>query len=271
MCSLPAAGSDLGELAAPLRAAPDRSAVLCDIDGTLAPIVRDPSDAGVPAEARELLRSLSREYALVACISGRRASQARRLVGLEELTYAGNHGLELLAPEEIEPRVDPALGHRGAAAASFVARLDWEHLRMLGLRLEDKGPIQAIHWRRAPDEEVAEQRARELAELVEEEGLVPHFGRKVLEVRPVASVDKGTAVRRLLGEVPARRALYGGDDLTDAQAFAALRAARDAGELEVAACVGVASEEAPPALVNGADVLVDGTTGFLAVLRALAT
>ena len=253
----------------PLRAEPRGSAILCDIDGTLAPIVTDPEAAAVPDEARRVLRDLARRYLLVACVSGRRASAARRLVGLDELVYAGNHGLELLAPGEIEPRLDPALGPRAAAAAGFAARLDWRALGSIGLRLEDKGPIQAIHWRGAADPEGAEQRAHEVAALAAEEGLVTHFGRMVLELRPTAEVHKGIAVRRLIAEVGASRALFGGDDRTDLDGFEALRELEGSGELERGVCVGVASEEGPAEIAAQADVVVSGTEGFLGLLRGL--
>ncbi len=253
----------------PLRANPGHGALLCDIDGTLAPIVDDPSAAAVPAETRELLRDLALRYRLVACISGRRASEARQMVGLGELTYAGNHGLELLGPGEVEPRLDPALGDRGGAAAGFAARLDWGRLSTLGLRLEDKGPIQAIHWRRATDAVAAEQRARAVGELASREGLVAHFGRKVLELRPLAEVHKGTATRRLLEAAGVSRALFGGDDATDRDAFAALRYLERAGTLEGAVCVAVASTEGPEEIQREADLVVSGVDGFLDLLRLL--
>ena len=70
----------------PLRADPAAGAILCDIDGTLAPIVTDPEAAEVPAEAQRVLTELAERYRLVACVSGRRASAARRMVGVEALT-----------------------------------------------------------------------------------------------------------------------------------------------------------------------------------------
>ncbi len=253
----------------PLRAEPRRSAILCDIDGTLAPIVEDPEAAAVPDEARAVLRALAGRYLLVACVSGRRASTARRLVGLGELAYAGNHGLELLAPGEAEPRLDPVVDRRGAAAAGFAARLDWRDLESYGLRLEDKGPIQAIHWRGAADVDLAEQRARRLAELGAEEGLVPHFGRMVLELRPTAEVHKGIAVRGLIRDAGASRAMFGGDDRTDLDAFAALRELERDGELDHAVCVGVSSAEGPAEIEAQAELVVSGTDGFLELLRGL--
>ena len=89
MSGAPGVGAGIAELLAPLRAEPGASAVLCDIDGTLAPIVPDPEDAAVPEETREVLRELAARFGLVACITGRRALEARWIVGVEELVYSG--------------------------------------------------------------------------------------------------------------------------------------------------------------------------------------
>jgi trehalose 6-phosphate phosphatase len=260
---------DADPIIQPLRADPGRAALLCDIDGTLAPIVDDPARAAVPEPTRAVLRSLAARYRLVACVSGRRASAARRMVAVEELTYLGNHGLERLEPGEIEPSLAPELGHRGSAASGFVSRLDPVDLDGCGLRLEDKGPIQAIHWRTAPDPELAEGRARELAALAAEQGLKPHFGRMVLELRPVDEVHKGTAVRSLLADSGVEAALFGGDDTTDLDAFATLEGMAESGELETAIRVAVASAEGPAELQRRADLVVDGPDGFLDLLRVL--
>ena len=97
------------EALAPLRADPERAAVLTDIDGTLAPIVERPELAAVPDGARAVLAELSGRFGIVGCVSGRRAAEARDLVGVEGIAYAGNHGLELLLPGDSEPRLDPSL------------------------------------------------------------------------------------------------------------------------------------------------------------------
>jgi trehalose 6-phosphate phosphatase len=257
------------QLIAPLREHPEVSAVICDIDGTLAPIVRDPGDAGVPPQTRDALRVVARRYALVACVSGRRALEARQLLGLDELAYAGNHGLELLRPGAGEAIVDPAIEGKTDAARSFV--LDREPVTGgAGMRLEDKGPIQALHWRAAADQETAERLAREIAAEARNAGLEPHWGRKVLEIRPAVPIDKGTAVHRLLDGCEVELALFAGDDRTDVDAFRALHSLAAAGDLRAAVCIGVASEEAPPELSAEADAMVPGTGGFLAVLGALA-
>ena len=85
----------------------------------------------------------------------------------------------------------------------------------------------------------------------------------------MATVDKGIAVRRLISESGSTAALYGGDDRTDLDAFAALRALEGDGTLGAGVCVGVASEEGPEEIRSEADLVVDGPDGFLDVLRAL--
>lgn len=250
---------------------PEASALLFDVDGTLAPIVARAEQAEVPEEVRGLLARLVERFALVACVSGRRALDARRLVGLEGLTYLGNHGYELLEPGAHEPEIDGAAASRAGLPAAFLAKLDGAELARLGLRSEDKGPIQALHWRGAPDERAAEARARELAAVAQAGGLVPRWGRKVLELRPIAGIDKGTAVHRLLvAHAPLAAALYAGDDRTDLDAFRALRRLAGSARLGAAVCVGVASDEGPAEIASEADVVVEGPDELAELLRELA-
>jgi trehalose 6-phosphate phosphatase len=265
-----ATDQDLDSLIAPLLEDPSAAAVLTDIDGTLAPIAQQPEQAAVPEGARAVLAELSGRFAVVGCISGRRATEARELVGVEGISYAGNHGLELLLPGDDEPRLDPSLRDREEDAARFLARLDGDGLAASGLRAEDKGPIQALHWRGADDERAAESRAREIAAEAGREGLEPRWGRKVLELRPAGGGGKEAAVGAMLAEDGVSAAIYGGDDRTDIEAFRRLHELRDRGQLETAVCVGIISPEAPSELSEQADLTVDGPAGWLAVLRALA-
>jgi trehalose 6-phosphate phosphatase len=255
---------------APLRGEPGRTAILTDVDGTLAPIVERAEDAAVPAAARQALAALSERYALVGCISGRRAAEARRLVGLDSLAYAGNHGLELLLPGEEAPRPDPSIAGRESEAAEFLAGADGERLAAVGLRLEDKGPIQALHWRGSADEPAAESRAHEIANEAGRAGLEPRWGRKVLELRPVGGGGKDGAVASLLADEGLDRAIYAGDDRTDLDAFRRLRQLQEEGQLSAAVCVGVLSAEGPAELTEECDVTVAGLDGWLAILEWLA-
>ena len=267
---LGAAMADPDEILEPLRAEPARAAILCDIDGTLAPIVQDPKEAAVPAATGKLLERLAERYALVGCLSGRRAIDARRVVGLDELAYSGNHGFELLLPGEDEALPDPSLAGHETDAPRFVASLDRSELTRVGIRTEDKGPIVALHWRGAPNEEAAESLAEGIASEAEGHGLVPHRGRKVLEIRPDVAINKGIAVGALIPARPLDAALYGGDDRTDLDAFAALRTLAGRGELRTAVCIAVASDESPPEVSQAADLTVSGPVGFVQVLEALA-
>ncbi len=253
----------------PLRASPERAAILTDVDGTLAPIVERAEDAAVLPGVREVLVALSERYGLVGCVSGRQAGDARALVGLPGLAYAGNHGLELLLPGEREVRPDPSLAGRERQAADFLAGIDGR-LAESGLRAEDKGAIQALHWRGVEDEAAAESRAHEIAIEAGQAGLEPRWGRKVLELRPVGGGGKDAAVASLLAGEGLDRAVYAGDDRTDLDAFRRLAELREQGDLTRAVRVGVLSPEAPGELAEESDLTVGSPEGWLRVLEWLA-
>jgi trehalose 6-phosphate phosphatase len=254
----------------PLLADPARSALLCDIDGVLAPIVRRAEEARVSERASLLLGRLARRFGLVACVSGRSAADARRLVGVGGIAYAGSHGAELLEPGAARPTIDKAFKGWEGRVKAFVADRDTPELRRLRVRIEDKGPIAAFHWRGVPDEDEARERLERVAAEAEGDGLAVHWGRKVLEVRPPVEFDKGRAVRSLVERAAARAALFAGDDTTDLDAFDALRSLEEEGALDATVLVGVRSDEGPPAIVERADLVVDGVEGFTQVLAALA-
>jgi trehalose 6-phosphate phosphatase len=269
MVSAPTA-QKLEEDLRPLTDDPGRAAVFCDIDGTLAPIVDRAEDAHVPDEVARLLGRLGRRYSCVACVSGRSATEARRLVGVGSIAYAGSHGAELLEPGSSQPRVMPAFKSWEGRVSRFAAERDTPELRQLRVRIEDKGPIAAFHWRSVPDEDAARTRLEGIAQEAEAGGLATHWGRKVLEVRPPVPIGKGQAVRELVSRTGVRAALFGGDDATDLDAFDALAAMTRDGQLDAAVCVGVRSDEGPAGIVERADLVVDGVPGFVAVLSALA-
>jgi trehalose 6-phosphate phosphatase len=254
----------------PLRAEPARSAILTDFDGTLAPIVEHAEDASLPDGVRELLVRLTERYALVGAVSGRRTADVRVLIGLDTIAYAGNHGLELMMPGDLEVSPDPSLDGREGDAAEFVATVEAGRVDEAGLRIEDKGPIQAIHWRGVADEAAAEAAARVIAVDAGRAGLEPRWGRKVLELRPVGGGGKDAAVASLLASDGLDRVVYAGDDRTDVDAFRRLGELREAGELVAAVRVGVLSAEGPPEIAEEADVTVEDPAGWLEMLAWLA-
>jgi trehalose 6-phosphate phosphatase len=260
----------LAEALAGLTAEPSRAGIFCDIDGVLAPIVQRAEDAKVRQDTALLLGRLARRYAGVGCISGRSAAEARRLVGVGGIAYAGSHGAELLPPGATVVRVNDSFKSWEGQVKAFIGERDRSDLRRLRVRIEDKGPIAALHWRGAPDEEAARERTEAIAAEAEQAGLATHWGRKVLEVRPPVEFDKGLALRELVELFGARAALFGGDDVTDLDAFDALDALVEEGALESAVRVGVRSDEGPAGIVERADLVVDGVAGFAEVLAALA-
>jgi trehalose 6-phosphate phosphatase len=264
-----AAASLLGELVTPLRDDPARSAVLLDVDGTLAPIVRHANDAAVPEPTRTRLIALAKRYGLVACITGRRATDARRIVSLGSITYVGNHGSEILRGGSTAVEVDPEVQAWEARVRAFARTVPVRDMDRLRIRLEDKGPIAAFHWRGAPDETTAHAAVEEIATRAGAEGFETHWGRKVLELRPPVPLDKGRGVRSLLETSPVTSALYAGDDATDLDAFAALRDLVSTGALERAITVGVRSDEGPAAIADEADIVVDGPAGVRTLLDEL--
>ena len=229
-----------------IAAAPERAAILLDVDGALAPIVPRPDDARVPPETQAELRGLNARYALVACVSGRAGEDAMRVVGVPELVYVGNHGLEL------EPDADEWAGR----LRRFLAQTNWP-------RTEDKRLSAALHYRDAEDEAAARRTLDEIAGRAQGEGFRTRYGRKVLEVLPPLDANKGTAVRRLLADRGLSRALYAGDDATDLDAFRALDG------LELGVRVAVASPEGPAELREAADVVVGGPDELLTLLKKL--
>ena len=225
---------------------PAGSALLLDVDGVLAPIVPHPDDARVPDELRDELRRLGARYALVACVTGRPSDVARAIVGVDELTYVGEHGLEL----------DPAAEEWASRIHGFAAEVAWHDT-------ETKPLSVAFHYRTAPDPDVAREQLEPVAAAALDAGLRPRWGRMVLEVLPPLDVSKGTAVRALLERAGLRAALYAGDDTTDLDGFRALDG------LDTAVRVAVVSAEGPSELGAAADVIVGSTDAFRELLAQL--
>ena len=266
---MPPTDSTLEELVAPLRADPARSAVLLDVDGTLAPIVEQPDDAHMPETTRRPLIEVAKRYGVVACVSGRRASDARRIVSLGSIDYLGSHGSEILRAGTIAPETDRELQAWTRRVQTFAGEAFDDALQRLRVRLEDKEAIAALHWRGVPDEDEAQAAIEEVARKAESAGFTTHWGRKVLEIRPPVRIDKGVGIVRLLQDSELAAAIYVGDDATDVDAFRGLTELVESGRVKTAIRVGVRSDEGPASLEQEADVMLDGTAGVRDLLYAL--
>jgi trehalose 6-phosphate phosphatase len=233
--------------------------IFLDYDGCLAPIVSDPTEARAVRGAGATLARLARRFAVVAVISGRSLADLRARVRAPGVRLTGLHGLEGASAPRLPDGVRESVAR---AHERLVAGLRG----VRGAVLEHKGLALAVHFRRAADPAGAEAVAGPIVRRVAEgEGLAVVPGRRILEVRPaLGAADKGEALRRIAREAGLRAAFVAGDDVGDLPAFAA------AGELEQSVRVAVASAEAPPALVEAADVVVGSPQELLALLRRLA-
>jgi len=252
----------------PLIRAPGDTAIFLDLDGTLAPIVSRPADVAVPPAVVKLVRRLAQRYLAVVIVSGRQATEARRIVGIDELAYVGNHGFETMLPghavvvsPEAQPHV-PAIRDLIKQCQSLAGIED------SGVWVEDKTATLSLHYRRALDPEAAKKFiTASIIPLADGLGLKVNEGRMVVEIKPPEKVDKGTAVRELIDRLDAKQALYAGDDTTDIDA---LRELRRRGKKQVMVGVGVVSREMPPALPRHADLLVASRGGVEMLLSLLA-
>jgi trehalose 6-phosphate phosphatase len=201
--------------------------LMLDVDGTLAPIAPRPSLAQVPDETRAVLASLAtRPSITVVLVSGRAARDAQRVVGVDNLWTIGNHGAEVIDPRG-DITVDAAVARYGDAIAREADTLGPTLAQLDGIILENKQWTLSIHYRLADDAVVPRLRTL-VAEAAARNGLLVTQGKRVLEIRPPANVDKGTAIRRLAERLGAFAAdasvLFAGDDVTDEDAFQMLRA-----------------------------------------------
>ncbi|MDQ6783973.1 MAG: trehalose-phosphatase [Actinomycetota bacterium] len=249
-------------LLSPFLRQPQRSAVLTDFDGTLAPIVDDPAAAVAVPGAAEILAQLAERYGVVAVISGRPVSYLVNRLGkaASAITLRGLYGLERVDDGVVseQPGVDAWRAILGQVADQ--ADRDSPH----GVGVERKGLAVTLHVRNVPS--AAAWVERFAATVTANTGLATHPGRMSVEIRPPVATDKGTVVAELGAGRDA--VCFLGDDRGDLPAFAALGDLRAAGAATLA--VAVASAEAPGELLRRADVVVDGPEAAVRLLGQLA-
>lgn len=245
-----------------LRSQLSDAVVALDYDGTLAPIVERPSEAVLAPGALDALSELAPLVRTLALVTGRPADVVVELGGLEGvagLVVLGQYGAQRWSAGTLT----------GAPPLPEVESARRELPRVLagsGAELEDKGLALVVHTRTCPDPAGAlsalEPGVRRLAGGL---GLEVHKGRFVLEVRP-PGFDKRSALLSLCDPQPTA-VLFAGDDLGDLPAYDAVDELRPAGVTGVLVCSD--SPEGPPALRERADLVVDGPSGVVVLLRQL--
>jgi trehalose 6-phosphate phosphatase len=246
-----------------------QTAICLDFDGTLAPIVEDPEAARPLSGILPLLGRLAPRFAAVALVSGRPATFLAEHAAVPGVRYLGLYGLQEIQDgvARVDPRLEAAEPAVRAAREDLVAA---PAVRASGAHLEDKTYSVAVHTRRLPEPEAWAEPIDEAArDIAARHGLEVVPGKLVWELRPAVHRDKGDAVRQVVAEAQARAVLMVGDDLGDLPAFAAVAelAQRGYGGFRVA----VRSAEAPPELLEAADLVVDGPEGVLDLLEEVAT
>jgi len=215
----------LNHLAPRIRSA-GKVLLFTDFDGTLVPICDTPMEVQLPSEVRDLLASLAAHARVgVAVVSGRDLADLVPRVGVEGIAYAGNHGLEIIAPG-LTYR-EPTATARAAELAGLMAELAEALADIRGAWVQDKVLTASVHYRQVAAEQVPTvlERIEQVIEPVRDR-FVLRDGKMVWEVRPAVDWHKGYAVHWLMEALAGGHAdplpIYLGDDHTDEDAFTAL-------------------------------------------------
>ncbi len=240
------------------------SLIALDFDGTLAPIVDDPSSSQLISGADAVVRALAAAGARIALVTGREAAVAARLSGLADLpgfTILGVYGAQRWQHGTV---VSSARPDAVAAVARVRARLAELAAEREGLWVEDK-TVSVVLQGRAAAPGVLDRLRPMVTSLARGAGLDVHPGRAVLEVR-IPGFDKGSALHTLLREVRPAMTLYCGDDVGDVPAFDLVARRRRSGHAGWS--VAVASDEVPD-LARHADLSVTSPAELVALLHRL--
>jgi trehalose 6-phosphate phosphatase len=191
--------------------------VFLDYDGTLTPIVARPDQAVLTPEMRNTLRHLANRWP-TAIVTGRSLEQIEQLVNVPGITYAGSHGFDIRGPGiryQVGAQARDAINHAFAEIVQMIGGIE-------GVLVENKTFSVAVHFRLVPPG--LKQKVIEAThEVARKHGLRVTGGKQVIEMRPDVDWDKGTAIRWLAERLPGRTPLFIGDDVTDEDAFRAIR------------------------------------------------
>ena len=199
--------------------------LMLDYDGTLAPFNERPECAVPYAEVVPILEAIAQAGGTrVVIVSGRPADEVPPLLSLTVRPEIwGSHGWERLMPDGTRIVEQPGAEALAALAAGVSAVAD---MLQDGARLERKLASVALHWRGLPPRVTQELHERAdaawrpiaaggAAELLRFDG--------GLELRSVGC-NKQSAVKAVLSETsPDSAVAYLGDDMTDEDAFRAVK------------------------------------------------
>ena len=200
-------------------------AVFLDYDGTLTPIVARPELAILSEDGRAVVRDMASKLP-VAVVSGRDRPDVEKLVGIDDLIFAGSHGFDIRTPDG--GTIDNEVGGDVTPLLDGVERKLHDKLDPIeGSLVERKKFSIAAHYRLVADADYDRFRGGLDQILAETPEIKEKPGKKVFEYQPKIDWDKGKAVLWLMGalgmddgnHIP----MFFGDDVTDEDAFAALQ------------------------------------------------
>ncbi len=216
-------GGDLDSFFVKLKQA-EKSVLFLDYDGTLAPFRKERDSAFPYPGVRELLDNIiENNCCRVVLISGRGIEDLIPLLGLKRLPEIwGSHGWERLKADNVYETLELSAKSAGGLADAY----NWCEEQGLLIHCEKKTASLALHWRGLNDDVIKQLNHKLLGNwspIAKRSGLVLHKFNGGLELR-IPGRNKGDAVRAVLAEEAAGvAAAYLGDDLTDEDAFSALR------------------------------------------------
>lgn len=167
----------------------DELAFLSDFDGTLAEINPNPVLTRMNAKTERIVhRIIQNPNIYVAVISGRRVADVRERVGINNITYSGNHGMEIVFSNQTTYHypISPEIYQNCSRL-----RYDLQHtVAKHGAWVEDKNVSLTYHYRPVP-EEYREQYLVEARRLIREYGYNPVQAHYAIEVKPPVVWSKG--------------------------------------------------------------------------------
>jgi len=202
-------------------------ALLLDFDGTLSPLVSKPELAALPKKTKTILERLVKlPNVFIAVISGRGLEDVMKKVGIPQITYAGNHGLDILFPDKT--KFSPPLPENVMENSQRLAKQIEVECCNEGATLENKGAILTFHYRNVPEDKKEPLVAR-VKELIVNAGFKIGLSKCAVESKPQVFWDKGRAAYHILNQqfgdnwFSSVRPIFVGDDTTDEDAMSALK------------------------------------------------
>ncbi len=247
-----------------LRAHPETTGVFLDFDGTLSPVVSEPSAAAIVPGAKAVLEEIARRYKLVAFISGRRAQDLKNRVGARGPRYFGLYGAEEMTDSGLRQSTLAPRWRQSAAELAAEARKVIENQQLAGCEVELKDLAVSVHYRRTGKDEPPDSLMEWVRRAAAAAGFSAGIGRKVVELRPQL-VSKAETFEQLVLQTKVRNAFVAGDDSADVEM---MRAA----ELVIPGVVvraGIRSSEEPDGMAEQADVDVRSPADLVDTLKLL--